>query len=183
MEEFEHYFRICLQRDLSSQEARAFLKLVEEYTDTEEDDEGVIMVYHTNDDAQHCYDIRLEDDITADVGDELLEACEEMFPNDDFDLESSMGIIGETFEFGEFKLNEADRKQIAQNYNKFTHQRWIDTMVSEGWRFGLKLDESSKTHPALRPWDDLSGLHRKDQSKTIDYVIEQLEELGYKLIK
>lgn len=183
IEEFEHYFRISLVRELTSEEVRNFVTMVEEHADVEPDDEDVAVVYHIDDQNNHCYDIRLEDDITADVGDELALACEEMFPDDDFELESSMGVIDEQFEFVDLKLRGEDRKQIAENYNKWQHQRWIDNMVAEGWAFGMRIDESAKTHPALRPWESLTGLYKKDHSKTVEFVLEQIEHMGYKFIK
>lgn len=183
-EEFEHYFRICMPRELTSEEVRAFVVMVEELADVEiNENDDVVAVYHVDDNGQHCYDVPLEDDVTADVGDELAEACESLFPDDDFDLESSMGVIGEEFEFVDLKLNRDDRKQIAENYNKWQHQRWVDTMVSEGWAFGVKLDESARTHPALRPWEALSGPYRKDHSKTVEFVLEQIERMGYKFLR
>lgn len=182
-EEFEHYFRLCMPRELSSQEVREFITMISDLADVEPDDEDVIIVYHLNDENQHCYDVRLEDDITGDVGDEIALACEEMFPDDDFELESSMGILDEEFEFVDLKLNGEDRKQIAENYNKWQHQRWVDTMVAEGWNFGMRLDESAKTHPALRPWEALSGPYKKDHSRTVEFVLEQIERMGYKFIR
>lgn len=183
MNEFDHYFRICLDRPLSSDEAKEFLSIVRQEADVEEDDEGVVMIYHINDDEQHCYDVRLEDDITAAVGDDLVELIEDLFPEDDFDIESSMGIVGEQFDFTELRVDESDKGTLRENYNRWNHQRWVDTMVTEGWRWGVKLDESAKTHPSLRPWDDLSEMHRTSNSKTVDYVIEQLEQMGYKFLK
>jgi hypothetical protein len=187
LEEFEHYFRICLDRVLSSEEVRNFVTMVEEHADVEPDDEDGVVVYHLDDKEgdgyPHCYDIRLEDDITADVGDDLAQACEQMFPDDDFDIESSMGIIDEAFEFVDLKLNNADRTQISENYNKWQHQRWVDNMVAEGWNFGMRLDESAKTHPALRPWEALSGPYKKDHSRTVEFVLEQIERMGYKFIR
>lgn len=183
-EEFEHYFRICLNRELTSKEVRDFIVMVEDLADVETDDQDdVVVVYHMNDEGQHCYDVQLEDDITADVGDDLAVACEEMFPEDDFDIESSMGVIDEVFEFVDLKLKGEDRTQIAENYNKWQHQRWVDSMVAEGWAFGVKLDESARTHPALRPWEALSVPYKKDHSKTVEFVLEQIERMGYKFIK
>lgn len=96
IDEFDHYFRLCLARTLSSEEAKAYLMVVNEIADVEPDDDDTVMVYHSDDNEgdgnPHCYDIRLAQSIDAEQGDQILASLEEMFPNDDFDLESSMEL-------------------------------------------------------------------------------------------
>lgn len=103
VDEFPHYFRICLNRKLSSEEAREVLFAVNDIADVEADDEDTVMVYHGDSDkAQeiypgdieevHCYDVRLARDITGNQGDDILAKLEEIFPDEDFNCESSMEL-------------------------------------------------------------------------------------------
>ena len=96
IDEFEHYFRLCLDRTLSSEEAKAYLLVVNELADVEPDDNDTVMVYHLDDKEEdgnpHCYDVRLAQSIDAEQGDQILASLEEMFPDDDFDCESSMEL-------------------------------------------------------------------------------------------
>ena len=95
-EEFEHYFRLCISRTISSDEARQFLFAVSDSADVEADDNDVVMVYHLDDETgAHCYDVRLAADVTGDQGDDILYDLEELFPEDDFECESSMDAISE----------------------------------------------------------------------------------------
>jgi hypothetical protein len=107
-EEFDHYFRICLDRTLSSEEAREFLFAVNDIAAAEADPDDVVMYYHTEDN-RHCYDIRLATDITGEQGDQILEVVEELFPNDDFECESSMDSVSETH-----YLNRAILEQLSK---------------------------------------------------------------------
>jgi len=99
IDEFDHYFRLCLNRTLSSEEARALLLVVNELADVEPDDDDTVMVYHLDDNEgdgnPHCYDVRLASSIDAEQGDHILASLEEMFPDDDFDCESSMDTVEE----------------------------------------------------------------------------------------
>ena len=99
IDEFDHYFRLCLDRILTSEEARALLLVVNELADVEPDDNDTVMVYHLDDNEgdgnQHCYDVRLAQSIDAEQGDQILASLEEMFPDDDFDCESSMESVEE----------------------------------------------------------------------------------------
>jgi len=96
IDEFDHYFRLCLDRTLTSEEAKAYLLVVNELADVEPDNDDTVMVYHLDDNESdgkpHCYDVRLASSINAEQGDQILASLEEMFPNDDFDCESSMDI-------------------------------------------------------------------------------------------
>lgn len=44
------------------------------------------------------------------------------------------------------------------------HDEWVDLMVLAGWSYGPVKDPFAKTHPCLRPWEDLPGfMRRKDE--------------------
>lgn len=113
IDEFDHYFRLCLDRTLTSEEARAYLLVVNELADVEPDEDDTVMVYHMDDKDQdgnpHCYDVRLAASIDAEQGDQILASLEEMFPDDDFDCESSMDTVEENQ-----YLNRAVLEQLSQ---------------------------------------------------------------------
>ena len=117
VDEFEHYFRICMPRTFSQEESRAFLLLVSKFADVEPTDDDVVMVYHEDSedspDNPHCYDVRLATDISGDDGDKILIALEELLPEDDFDCESSMDSVSESY-----YLNQALLEQLKQNWCK-----------------------------------------------------------------
>jgi hypothetical protein len=84
-----------MPRPISSKEAKQYLFAVNDIVSAEADDNDVVMVYHEDDNGAHCYDVRLSANVTGDEGDEILQSLEELFPNDDFELESSMDTIEE----------------------------------------------------------------------------------------
>lgn len=116
VDEFEHYFRICMPRTLEKAESRAFLLLVNEFVEVEPTDEDVVMVYHEdskdNPENPHCYDVRLAEDISGDAGDKILAGLEELFPDDDFDCESSMDAVSESYYLNQALLEQLKTKLI-----------------------------------------------------------------------
>lgn len=111
-DEFEHYFRICITRKLSSEEAKQFLFAVSDNADVEADNSDVVMVYHLDDETQaHCYDVRLATDITAEQGDDILFDLEDLFEADDFECESSMDTVSE-----QLVLNRALMEQLNKSF-------------------------------------------------------------------
>jgi hypothetical protein len=97
-----------MPRPISSKEAKQYLFAVNDIVPAEADDNDVVMVYHEDDNGAHCYDVRLTANVTGDEGDEILQSLEELFPNDDFELESSMDSIEE-----QQYLNRAVMEQLS----------------------------------------------------------------------
>lgn len=116
IDEFDNYFRLCLDRTLTSEEARAYLLVVNELADVEPDDDDTVMVYHLDDKDQdgnpHCYDVRLARSINSEQGDQILASLEEMFLNDDFDAESSMDTVEENQYLNRAVLEQLNQKII-----------------------------------------------------------------------
>lgn len=109
-EEFDHYYRLCINRECSTEECRAFLLIVSKITDLDPTDEDVVMIYHVTDDDYHCYDVSLEKDISEKQGEQIFIALEELFPDDDFECEASMDSVSE-----QLYLNNALLEQLAKN--------------------------------------------------------------------
>lgn len=40
------------------------------------------------------------------------------------------------------------------------HDRWLALMTDAGWTWGLLPDQTTKTDPRLRPWEDLAPTER-----------------------
>jgi hypothetical protein len=53
------------------------------------------------------------------------------------------------------------------------HQRWIDHLVSEGWRWGEVKDEQAKTHPDLVPFDELPE-HERQKDRLFLAIVRAL---------
>lgn len=57
------------------------------------------------------------------------------------------------------------------------HDRWMNTMLQEGWTYGLYKDEMSKTHPCLRPFDQLPPIEQKKDEIFLSTIKHMLEPL------
>lgn len=58
------------------------------------------------------------------------------------------------------------------------HEAWLRSKVRDGWVYGPKKDESAKTHPSLRPFEDLSETERTKDSLLIAIVRALAPVLG-----
>ncbi len=57
-------------------------------------------------------------------------------------------------------------KQLCVDIAKMMHQKWYSEKSEEGWKYGLTFSMKEKTHPMMRPWEDLPETYRK-----VDYEI------------
>lgn len=95
----------------------------------------------------------------------------------DFDIEASNvyradADFGHPFEY-DIRMDETARNIIHENLARHNHNIWIQEKQNKGWRYGLNLDINERTHPAMRPWDDLPEsyrrLHEVDDKELLDY--------------
>jgi hypothetical protein len=80
--------------------------------------------------------------------------------------------FGHPFEY-DIEMDENARDTIYAAMARRNHNRWIQEKQQAGWRFGLNLDLIEKTHPAMRPWDDLPKSYQQRA------MIEDRELLEY----
>jgi len=86
----------------------------------------------------------------------------------DFEIETSNVYRSQT-DFGhpweyEINIEQEAKETITDAYLKQAHNEWINEMMHKGYRYGLNLSINEKTHPAMRPWDDLPDNFKKSQN-------------------
>lgn len=104
----------------------------------------------------------------------------------DFNIETSNvyradADFGHPFEY-DITLDEAARATIQDAMSRRNHNKWIQEQMDKGWRFGLDLDLVAKTHPAMRPWDDLPANYRRfsalDDKALVDYYSKNIHRFN-----
>lgn len=102
----------------------------------------------------------------------------------DFEIEASSVYdidpgFGTDFEYDISFDNEA-KNLLLSNIMKHSHNQWIQDKMNDGWRFGLSMDVAAKTHPAMRPWDDLPDSYRRahgvTDKKLMDYFYQNYDK-------
>ena len=83
----------------------------------------------------------------------------------DFDIETSNvyranADLAHPFET-DYQISVDAKNVLKDAYARQSHNQWIQGKMREGYRYGLKLNLKEKTHPAMRPWDDLPKEYRR----------------------
>ena len=104
----------------------------------------------------------------------------------DFQIETSNvyranADLGHPFE-DELQIEEGAKNIIQATYARQAHNEWIQEMMNKGFRYGLSLSINEKTHPAIRPYDDLPESYRKmpqmTNRKILDYYSQNINKFN-----
>ena len=67
-------------------------------------------------------------------------------------------------------------------YARQAHNQWIQAKMREGYRYGLNMSINEKTHPAMRPWDDLPKEYQRMPETTdkelLDYYSSNITKFN-----
>lgn len=125
------------------------------------------VIYETSE--GHSFEVALQHDLTDSELETICEMLDRLFS--DYDIEAS----------GSSQLDENHSLQLGQQIAIAEHNRWVDKMVGEGWRWGPKLNISERTHPMIQAWEQLPEKYQQAQHP--NQWIKTLEKLGYKVTK
>ena len=83
----------------------------------------------------------------------------------DFQIETS-NVYRANADFGhpfetDYQIAVEAKNVLKDAYARQAHNQWIQAKMREGFRYGLRMSINEKTHPAMRPWDDLPEEYRK----------------------
>ncbi len=72
--------------------------------------------------------------------------------------------------------------RLAEKIAENTHEVWAAGRISEGWKYGEKLDAEKKTHPMLVPYSELPESEKDYDRRTSLQTIKLILKLGFKII-
>lgn len=169
------------QRPLNTDEARKWYYTVEmlapEGILAGDDDSNLLMLgMQAN---EYLYILPLVRHLEADEAERIVEGYMRVTEHD-FEIETS-NVYRADADFGhpfEYDINIADEAKdiIHDDLNRHHHNLWIQEQQNKGWRYGLNLNLIEKTHPAMRPWDDLPEGYKRiktvEDKELLDYYLK-----------
>jgi len=187
IETFEHYVRLITDKELDNDTIKQYYKVVKSHFSDliEPDDDGNVLVYHVNEKDNHCYDISLSEDISPIEGDAMMLEVSDLIPDDiDIQIEATSDTqIEANLDDQDEYIGEGELDEFSSDLHRYKHNRWMEKLVSEGWRYGNKYDETARVHPRLRPWDELPQSMRQLDNDLPNKIIEYLGQKGYSIIR
>lgn len=80
-------------------------------------------------------------------------------------------------------LTDNDYHSVAYQLMKAEHQRWYAEKAKSGWSYGPILSVFNKTHPLMRPWEDLPEEYRSVDRNTPHTLLDVLSSHGYAVVR
>lgn len=104
-------------------------------------------------------------------------------PDLDFDVEATIVRTGDKGATPpKVNVDQERYLELCTSLSRKQHDDWVKARTADGWRYGQKVSIVDKTHPLLRPWNDLP-----DRFRTIDFdqpqrLLDLLAQHGYAVV-
>lgn len=191
--DIQHYIMIETDEVLDKETIKIWFQSVKEcapsgtiasiQTFKEGDGPKAVSLIHRSENDKHKYLVPLTRDLIDEEVDPIFDSFSEQW-NGDFDLEVSESHL-EEYETESFNQEELDTayERLAERFAKAMHQRWYESRVEEGWRYGMQLNEDDMTHPMLRPWEQLPESYQDVDYNLPEMFMDILEEEGFVIVE
>lgn len=192
----EIFVKLVSEHELRKSTIKNFYKLVDQYSpegmltsyavkDPQDNPTSVSLIHRVDENGKHEYEIPLARNLTSDEIYKIVEQLDISFNEGDFLFETSTWddgcCIAEEDDEDEY-LESGSMEVISEQVSQRLHDKWMQERLHKGWRYGELRSDEEKTHPLIKPWNQLS-----EEFRHIDYelpitVFELLEENGYTII-
>jgi len=115
-------------------------------------------------DKELLYIVPLVRHLTEDEAERIVEGYMRVSEHD-FQIETS-NVYRANADFGhpfetDYQIAVEAKNVLKDAYARQRHNSWIQEQMDLGFRYGLNFSIKEKTHPAMRPWDDLPESYRR----------------------
>ncbi len=193
--EAQFYVRLVTESPIRKDSVKKFYKTFEQYApvnvmtvfeiaDPDGNPSQAPLVHRIDENGEHQYEIPLVRNLTPTEIEEVALQLNACFNEGNFLFETS------TFDEDcclyedddEDYVEEEVTDQIATKLAERMHNTWMHQRLDNGWRYDKIRSDRNKTHPLVKPWDQLSEEHRVVDHDLPQMFVDLLEEHGYTII-
>ena len=189
------YLKLTVDRKLEKSEIAELRKVIKDYGPSDilsslsmvrpdGKPEEVVVIHRKKKGGKNTYTFPLKRDLTEPETQTITQQWMAHF-NDDFELESSANDLvnyKRTYDDAAF-IEENDYKNLCNSLSKMQHQKWYKERSENGWKYGQRYSKKDKTHPMLRPWEDLPNRYKKVDMDLPQLFADELKRQGYLIVK
>ena len=74
-----------------------------------------------------------------------------------------------------------DLQELVEKLAQNNHDHWAQKRMDEGWTYGARRDDTTKQHPDLVPFGQLSESEKEYDRKTVIEVLKAIIAFGYEI--
>lgn len=139
------------------------------------------LVHQTLVDDHHGYLIPLTRDLRVSEVDHIVEQFASEQSKLDFDVETHETRLTAKDD-NVIPLDAVKHVALCVALAKQKHESWVRERTNAGWRFGVEFNVDEKTHPLLRPWDQLPEQYKIPDLHWPQQLVNMLNDNGYIVI-
>jgi hypothetical protein len=140
-----------------------------------------VQLVHRRCDDRECYLVPVSRDLGVGEVDVIVEAFAAMQPDLDFEVETNdTKLIAQ--DYGEIPLDAAQHVALCLALAKHQHEDWVRERTDAGWRYGVVFDAQHKTHPLIRPWDQVPDRFKNPNMGLPQTLLTLLNSHGYSVL-
>lgn len=146
---------------------------------------SIQLIHRKNSDGSHEYEIPLNRDVLKRELAPIRVAWKSASLQGDYTIETSASYTTDSRHklADAIVLDQSRYDELCETLAKHQHSRWCRERQTAGWKYGLAMDLTEKTHPLLRPWEQLPESYRKVDFEAPKMFAKVLADMGYTIVK
>jgi hypothetical protein len=187
----DRFIKLTVDQPLDKNHVKAWFNCVIEHAPsgivnsvTVEDDEHhrhVVRLVHQRLKHRHAYLIPITRNLRDGEVDTIVHEFADQQPALDFDVETSETSL-RAKDDDVIPLDATKHLALCNALAKQKHETWMRERTNAGWRYGVDFDADEKTHPLLRPWDQLPERYKVPDLDWPQQLVSMLNDNGYAVI-
>jgi hypothetical protein len=184
----DRFIKLTVDNPLDKTTVKAWFNCVIEHAPsgivnsvTVQDDDNqrhVVRLVHQRTVAGHAYLIPLTRNLRDEEVDSIVHQFADQQPKMDFDIETSETRL-RAKDDDVIPLDAVKHLALCTALAKQKHETWMRERTDAGWRYGVEFDAEDKTHPLLRPWDQLPERYKVPDLEWPQQLVSMLNDNGY----
>lgn len=73
--------------------------------------------------------------------------------------------------------------ELQELLSKNVHETWAAGRIADGWKYGSVRNDSTKEHPCLVPYEQLTEREKDYDRETAFQTLKAIVKLGFKIVK
>lgn len=143
-------------------------------------DNKTVRFYHRKDGHKHLYITSLSRNLGTDEAGDVAKSFSSKQGHGEFEVGWSQDYQDDP----KFQtLSEDLLKAITLEAARMNHNKWVQTRMDEGWRYGHTHSNRGKTSPICQSWDTLPNQYKRAEFTRIQTLLEVFSHMKLKLIK
>lgn len=140
------------------------------------------LVHREREDKEHDYIVPLTRDLTDKEVEPIIAAFAAAHDEVDFDVEVSSAEADKMTAGTSLSVDDDKFGALCNAWAKRQHDSWMHERTEAGWSYGTSISTKNKTHPLIRPWQDLPEQFRKVDHQQPQSLLDLLNDQGYAVI-